>query len=140
MNTTKKSPDIPFSSFVNMSVVGHVIFAVPAVGSILFLKVMSAIASICVFFPFIMMSIFIGAAFTWLIAKGSNWENTPIAIKTLCALPSFYGGLFGVLIGSHFFGTLGSFLFAIVFMYIALLVGISLSKHFCDKIYSETVL
>ena len=135
---TEKSPDIPFSSFVNVSVVGHFIFAVPAISSILFLKVMDAIASLCVFFPIIITSIFVGAAFTWLMAKGSNWENTPIAIKTLCALLSIYGGIFGGVIGSHFFGALGSLLSAIVFMLIALVVAFLLSRHFYHKIRSES--
>jgi hypothetical protein len=140
MSMTEKLPDIPFSLFVNMSVVGHFIFAVPAISSILFIKVMDVTTSLCVFFPIIILSIFISATFTWLIAKGSNWENTPIAIKTLCALPSIYGGLFGGVIGSHFFGTLGSLLLAIVFVFIAFVVAIPLSKHFYDKIVSETIL
>ena len=103
MSMTTKLPNIPLSSFLYVTVEGHLIFTIPAVIGILLLNLMDVRELFFELVPIALISIPISAAFAWFIAKGSNWVNTNAALRASCRLPGkIYGVLFGGLLGFHF--------------------------------------
>ena len=101
---TTKLPEIPFITFLSVTIAGHLIFAIPAIMGILLFNLMNVKSLFFIFIPIVLISIPISAAFAWLIAKGSNWVNTSAAITAVCSVPGrIYGIFFGGLLGSHFF-------------------------------------
>lgn len=139
---TIKSNGVPFSSFSYVTIAGHLIFAIPAIGGIFWLSLIGVRALFFIIAPITLLSIPITAAISWFIAKGSNWMNTSAAITAACSLPGrFYGVLFGGLLGFHLFskiGILGGVILIILFYILALAITIPLSKFLSSRIISKT--
>ena len=137
---TTKLPNIPFVSFLYITIIGHLIFAIPAISGILLMNLINIKALFFIIIPIAFISIPIGAAFAWLMAKGSNWVNTSAAITAVCSLPGrFYGILFGGAIGFHLFNTAGGIIVAILFYLMALALSIPLGKFLSSRVFPETV-
>jgi hypothetical protein len=140
MSMTTKLRDITFSSFLYVTIAGHLIFAVPAIFGVLFLKLMDVKALFFIFVPIALISIPISAAFAWLIARGSNWQNSAAAIKASCGLPGrIYGVLFGGLLGFQLFGTAGGAILAVLFYLLAYGVTFPLGKFLLNKLIPDAV-
>jgi hypothetical protein len=135
------SPSVPFSSFLHVTIIGHLIFAIPVISGILLLNLTDVKALFYIFIPIVFISIPINAAFAWLMAKGSNWVNTHAAILAVCSLPGrVYGILFGGLLGFHLFNTTGGTIFAILFYLLGLALAIPLGKFMSRKVLPMTVI
>ncbi len=134
---TSKSAEIPFFSFLYATFVGNLVFAFPAIGGILLFNLVDIMAVLLIL-AVITLSVPVGAAMTWLIAKGSNWANTTAAITASCTVPGhFYGMLFGGLLGFHFFGTAGGVILAVLFFLLASAIAIPFGKFLSRKIIRE---
>jgi len=136
---TTNSPGIPFSSFLYVTIIGHLIFANPLISGILLLNLTDVKVLIFIFIPIVLISIPISAALAWLMAKGSNWVNIPAAIMAVCSLPGrVYGMFFGGLLGFHLFGTTGGIIGAILFYLLALALALPLGKFLLRKVLPTT--
>ena len=132
---TANSPGIPFSSFLHVTIIGHLIFAIPAISGILLLSLIDIKTLFFILIPILLISIPVSAAFAWLTAKGSNWVNTSAAIMAVCSLPGrVYGIFFGGLLGFHLFGTAGGIIVAILFYLLALALAFPLGKFLSRKV------
>jgi len=137
---TTNSPGIPFSSFLYVTIIGHLIFANPLISGILLLNLTDVKVLIFIFIPIVLISIPISAALAWLMAKGSNWVNASAAIIAVCSLPGrVYGILFGGLLGFRLFSTIGGVILAIVFYLLALAFAIPLGKYLSMKVLPTKV-
>jgi hypothetical protein len=132
---TTKLPEIPFITFLSVTTVGHLIFAIPAIMGILLFNLMNVNSLFFIFIPIALISIPISAAFAWLIARGSNWVNTSAAITAVCSVPGrMYGIFFGGLLGSHFFNTAGGIVVATLFYFLALAATLPIGKLLSRKV------
>lgn len=132
---TTKLPEIPFFTFLSVTIAGHLIFAVPAIMGILLFNLMDVKSLFFIFIPIAIISIPISAVFAWLIAKGSNWVNTSSAITSVCSVPGrIYGIFFGGLIGFHFFNTIGGIVVAILFYFLSLAATIPIGRFLSRKV------
>lgn len=135
-----KIPDFSFVSFLYVTIIGHLIFAIPVLGGIWLLNLMDVKALFFIIVPIALISIPISAALGWLMAKGSNWVNTSATISGVCGLP---GGLYSMLLGSalgfRLFSTTGSIIGAILFYILALALTIPLGKFLSSRVYPEAV-
>jgi len=137
---TTESPSVPFSSFLYVTIMGHLIFAVPVIIGILLFNLIDVKALFFILIPIFLISIPISAAFAWLMAKGSNWVNASAAIIAVCSLPGrVYGILFGGLLGFRLFSTIGGVILAIVFYLLALAFAIPLGKYLSMKVLPTKV-
>jgi hypothetical protein len=137
-NKTSKLSGIPFLSFLYAAAAGHIIFAIPAIGGVLILNLTDVKSLFFIFIPIAILSIPISAAFSWLIAKGSNWTNTTSAIIAACSVPGrFYAVLFGGLFGFRLFYTAGGIIFAVLFYFIALVITIPIGTRISKKVIAS---
>ena len=132
---TTKLPEIPFITFLSVTIAGHLIFAIPAIMGILLFNLMNVNSLYFIFIPIALISIPISAAFAWLIARGSNWVNTSAAITAVCSVPGkMYGIFFGGLLGFHFFNTAGGIVVATLFYFLALAATLPIGKLLSRKV------
>jgi hypothetical protein len=135
-----KIPEIPFVSFLYITIAGHLLFAVPAIGGIWLFELLDIKELLFIFTPIILISIPISAVIAWLIAKGSNWVNTSAAITAACSVPGrVYGILFGGLLGFRYFGTSGGIIAAILFYLLAIALALRLGRYLASKVIPETL-
>ncbi|MCP4371445.1 MAG: hypothetical protein GY797_25495 [Deltaproteobacteria bacterium] len=132
---TQKPPKIPFSSFLYAVLVGHLVFGLPAISTIVLLNLIDIKSLFFIILLIAPISIPVSTVFSWLIAKGSNWENTSSAIVVTSLWPGkFYGFLLGGSLGLRFFGEVGALVLAVMFFLVARFAGVSLGEFLAEKI------
>jgi hypothetical protein len=86
-----KITKVPFSTFLYATLAGHAIFGIPTVVAIIAFSLLGIEPLFFIILPIALVSIPLSATLSWLIAKGSNWINTPAAIIATCSVPGrFY--------------------------------------------------
>jgi hypothetical protein len=138
MNLDSKASEIPFSSFLYVALAGHLVFGIPAIIGILLLKLLEVKTLILITVLVAIIAIPCTAALAWLISKGSNWVNTPVAITATFSLPArFYPLLFGGFLGFRLFGMIGGIIVMVLFYLLAMVITIPLGKFVSRKVIPE---
>ena len=138
LNTTQKAYDVPFAKFFYAVLIGHLIFAIPTLVAILLLHILEVKPLVFIIMPIAIVSIPIGAAVAWLIAKGSNWANTRSVITALCGVPGrFYAVLFGGLLGFRLFQFVVAIVFIVLFYIGAVLITIPLGRFLTKRLLHD---
>jgi hypothetical protein len=136
-----KITKVPFSTFLYDTLAGHAIFGIPTVVAIIAFSLLGKEPLFFIFLPIALVSIPLSATLSWLIAKGSNWINTPAAIIATCSVPGrFYAVLFGGLLGFRVFNTIGGILLAILLYVGAMLITVPLGKFLLGRLAPELIL
>lgn len=131
----KRVEPVPFASFLYAAAAGQLVFAVPAIVGGLLFDLLEGTAALIILVALALISIPIGAAFAWLIAKGSNWVNTPVAMTAVCSLPGrIYGPLFGGLLGFRLFSATGGVVLAVLFYLVARVATVPVSRFIMNRI------
>jgi hypothetical protein len=139
-NMTTRLPDVPFSSFLYATLLAHLCLLIPFIGVVLLFKVMDVKSLFLILAIIALPAIPLSAAFAWLIAKGSNWENTSRALTVTCGFPMrMYGILFGGLLGFHFFNLIGGIVGVILFYLLAFFSTAPFGKFISNKVMREAV-
>ena len=129
---------IPASSFFVITLVGHLIFAIPAIIIILVLELLQVKALLFIALPTMLIFVPGGAYFSWLMAKGSNWVNTRTAVIASSVFSGrFFSVLVGGLLGYRLYGIIGGVLFVIPFFIGANVIGKVLGEFFVDRFIPE---
>jgi hypothetical protein len=137
---TVKVLSVPFSKFIYATLIGHSIFAVPAVVAVILFDLMDVKALFFIILPIALISIPVSASLSYLMAKGSNWANTSTAIMVTCTVPGrFYAVLFGGLLGFRLFNTIGGIVLAVLFYLGAMTTTIPLDKFLVRRLAPEIV-
>ena len=109
------NPEIPFSTFLAATVIGHLVYALPTLGVILIFGGTDAKPLTWIVLFVDVASILIGAPFTWLMAKGSNWVNASTGLVVAGSMPAaFHAILLGDWLGFRLFGAVGGGIGAIL--------------------------
>jgi hypothetical protein len=141
MSMVEKVPEVPFSTFINITFVGNFIFAAPVVIALILLDLVKIKPLLFIILPIALITIPISASLSWLIAKGSNWANTTPAIIAACSVPGrFYAVLFGYLLGFRAFNTVGGIVLAILVYPCALFTTVRLGKFLIRMLAPEIIL
>jgi hypothetical protein len=126
---------VPFSSFLLATIIAQLISGIPTIAGILLFNLIDAEALAFILIPIAALSIPISAALSWLVAKGSNWENTTTGITAACGLPGkVYGIFFGGLLGSRLYGPSGGVILAVLLYFVAHFTTIPLGKILTRRI------
>lgn len=135
---TINRPDIPFSSFIYATAIGHLVFALPTMVGALLLNLIKSRDLFFIIIPMAIISIPTGAAIVWLMAKGSNWAKTDAFIAASCSVPGrIYPMLFGGLLGFHYFDTIGGIILAVLFYLAGLTLSGRLGKFLTKRLISK---
>ena len=134
----REAVQVPLSTFFVITIISQLVFTIPAVIIILVFNLLQLEAFLFIALPTILISIPIGAYFSWLMAKGSNWVNTKAAVVVSSIFPGrFFGVLLGGLLGYRFYGMIGGALFIILFFLGTNLLGRFLGELLVEKLIPE---
>ena len=137
---TTRLSDVPFSSFFYATFLAHLCLIIPFIGGVLLFSVVDVKSLFLILAIIALPAIPLSAAFAWLIAKGSNWENTSKALLVTCGYPMrMYGMIFGGLVGFHFFNVIGGIIGAILFYVLAIFSTAPFGKFISSKVIREEV-
>jgi hypothetical protein len=131
--TTKENQPVTIRKYFKASILGIVIFAIPA---IIFMMVINLLNSnILIIISLITLIEFpITSIIMWLIAKGSNWQNTKIGLITAFIFPSrIYSILVGGLVGFRIAGLVGGILGSIILFFLIRIIIIKFSRDYLYK-------
>ena len=138
ISMTINRPDIPFSSYIYATAIGHLVFALPTMVGALLLNLIRSRDLFFIIIPMAIISVSTGAAIAWLFAKGSNWTKPYASIAASCSVPGrIYPMLFGGLLGFHYFDTIGGIIFAVLFYLAGLALSFRLGKFLTNRLISE---
>lgn len=136
----EKIPEVPFSTFMNITFVGNIIFAAPVVIALILLDLIKIKPLLFIVMPVAGITILVSASLSWFMAKGSNWVNTTPAIVAACSVPArFYAVLFGGLLGFRVFNTVGGIVLAILLYLGALFTTVPLGKFLIRMLAPEII-
>jgi hypothetical protein len=134
----RETPAIPLSTFFVITIVGQLVFTIPAIMIVLVFKLLQFDALLFIALPTIIIAIPVIAYFSWLLAKGSNWVNTKSAVIVSCIFPGrFFGVLVGGLLGYRLYGIVGGALLTILFFFGVNYVGRHLGELLVNKFIPE---
>ncbi len=130
--------DIPLSTFFVVSIVGQLVFTLPASIIILVFKLLQFDAFVFIALPTVLISVPLVAYFSWLLAKGSNWVNTKSAVIVSSIFPGrFFSVLVGGLLGYRLYGIAGGVLLTVLFFFGANIIGKNLGEQLVKKLMPE---
>jgi hypothetical protein len=136
----EKISEVPFSTFLYITLAGHLIFAIPAIAAVILLDLMQLGPLFFIILSIAIIAIPVGAVFSWLIAKGSNWTHTSASLIASCSVPArFYAVFLGGLLGFRLFNTIGGIVLAIILYLCALVTSIPLGKFLIGRFAPEMV-
>ena len=134
----EKIPEVAFSKFLYITLAGHLIFAIPAIVTVILFNLMQLEPLFFIILPIAIIAIPVGAALSWFIAKGSNWVNTSSSLIASCSVPArFYAVFIGGLLGFRLFNTLGGIVLAILLYLCTLVTSIPLGKFLIGRLAPE---
>ena len=137
---TTRLPDIPFYSFLYATFLAHLCLIIPIISGVLLFHVIDVKSLFLILAIIALPAIPLSAAFAWLIAKGSNWENTSKALLVTCGYPMrMYGIIFGGLLGYHFFNIVGGIIGVILFYVLVFFSTAPFGKFISSKAVREPV-
>ena len=137
---TTRLSDVPFSSFFYATFLAHLCLIIPFIGGVLLFSVVDVKSLFLILAIIALPAIPLSAAFAWLIAKGSNWENTSKALLVTCGYPMrMYSVIFGGLLGFHFFNVIGGIIGAVLSYVLAIFSTAPFGKFISSKVVREAV-
>lgn len=137
---TTRLPDRPFSSFLYATFLAHLCLLVPFIGGVLLFNIMDVKSLFFLLAMIALPAIPLSATFAWLIAKGSNWKKTSMALTITCGFPMrMYGILFGGLLGFHFFNFIGGVVGVILFYLLAFFSTAPFGIFISNKVMREAI-
>lgn len=128
--------EVPFFRFLLIAFPGNPTFVVPIYGIILLFNLLPVDFLLFLLLPFFCLSALVFAAISWLIAKGSNWENPKFALLADFSIQGrVYCAFLCGLLGSLLFGTLSG----IILMFVFYIRGKKISMHLGEIAISRVV-
>lgn len=95
--------EITYFRLLQIALPSQFVVAIPCFGLVLALGWLPLALAAWLFGLFVFVATPLMAGFAWMIAKGSNWTNTPLAALLVCTYGLFkYLALLGLLAGSQF--------------------------------------
>ena len=135
LDMAKDLPDVPFRIFLYATLVAHIVHAVPTVVVLLFFDSTTAMPLLFILLILAVIKIPVVAAMTWLLAKGSNWVNSSLAMIVICRVAAMlYCVLIGAWLGFRLFGTAGGVIGAILLYLLARITSRRLGKLLTQKL------
>jgi hypothetical protein len=126
--------EVPFRKFFYVTVLAHIVYAVPTVVVLLFFDSKNGRPVLFILLILAVIKIPVVTAMAWLLAKGSNWVNTSYAMMVIGGVTAtLYGVVLGGWLSFRLFGTVGGVIGAIVFYLVARATGIRLGKLLANK-------
>ena len=132
-------PGTPFRVFLQVALVGHLVYFVPTLTAFLLFDPQPV--WVVILTAHAVVTIPLSTALAWLIARGSNWANTSMAMTLIGSVPAiFYCLLLGGVLGFRLFGARGSWVGGILMVLVAYLirrpVGRLVTQHFLPTVPS----